>query len=54
MYVAADDTLPILHLPIDKIYTHWTTDSDGAADRSWLLPTVPLTPHRIETPVVVR
>jgi hypothetical protein len=54
MHVAADGTLTIHPIGIDKICKHWTPDPDGPPDRSWLHPTDPLTPHRIEPPIVVR
>ncbi|MET0415780.1 MAG: metallophosphoesterase [Actinoplanes sp.] len=54
LHVAADGTLTIHPIGIDKICKHWTPDPDGEPDSSWLRPADPLTPRRIEPPIVIR
>ncbi len=54
MHVAADGSLTIHPLGIDKVCKHWTPDPEGAPDSSWLRPADPLIPHRIEPPIVIR
>ena len=54
MHIAADGTLTIHPIGVDKICRKWTPDPDGASDASWLRPGDPLVPHRIEAPIQVR
>ncbi|MCM4079395.1 metallophosphoesterase [Paractinoplanes hotanensis] len=54
MHIAADGTLTIHPIGIDKICRKWTPDPGGAPDASWLHPRDPLVPHRIEAPIKVR
>ncbi|MGK5680397.1 metallophosphoesterase [Actinoplanes sp. URMC 104] len=54
MHIAADGTLTIHPIGIDRICRDWTADPDGAPDSPWLRPREPLTPHRIEAPIEVR
>jgi hypothetical protein len=54
LHIAADGTLTIHPIGIDKICREWTADPDGEPHSSWLRPEEPLTPHRIEPPIVVR
>jgi hypothetical protein len=53
MHVAADGTLTIHPIGIDKVCRDWEADPDAPADAPWLRPRQPLTPHRIESPIVV-
>ncbi|MGX6605358.1 metallophosphoesterase [Micromonosporaceae bacterium Da 78-11] len=53
MHIAADGTLTINPIGVDKICRNWVADPDGAAQSSWLRPAEPLTPHRIEPPIVI-
>ncbi|WP_240669946.1 metallophosphoesterase [Actinoplanes solisilvae] len=54
LHIAADGTLTIHPIGIDKISHNWTADPEGAPDISWLRPRDPLTPRRIENPIKVR
>ncbi|PRY29451.1 calcineurin-like phosphoesterase family protein [Pseudosporangium ferrugineum] len=53
MHIAADGTLTIYPLGVDKICRRWQPDPDGAPDSSWLLPKEPLHARLIEPPIVV-
>ena len=53
MHIAADGTLTIHPIGIDKICRDWVADPDGAADSSWLRPRGALVPRRIEPPIVI-
>jgi hypothetical protein len=54
MHIAADGTLTIHPIGIDKICRDWVADPDGAPETSWLRPRGELTPRRIEPPIVIR
>lgn len=54
MHIAADGTLTIHPIGIDKICRDWVADPDGAPESSWLRPRGTLTPRRIEPPIVIR
>jgi hypothetical protein len=53
MHIAADGTLTIHPIGIDKICTDWQADPDGEPHAPWLRPREPLTVHRIEPPIVI-
>ena len=54
LHIAADGTLTIHPIGVDRVCRDWVPDPGGAADSSWLLPREPLTVHRIEEPVKLR
>nr|WP_157296681.1 metallophosphoesterase [Actinoplanes globisporus] len=51
LHIAADGSLTIHPIGIDKICRKWKADPAGAPDTSWLNPDAPLVPHRIEPPI---
>lgn len=53
MHIAADGTLTVHAIGVDKICRQWVADPHAAPDGSWLRPREPLDPHLIEPPVVV-
>jgi hypothetical protein len=53
MHIAADGTLTVHPIGIDKICRDWVADPDNESHAPWLRPNTPLTPHRIEPPIVV-
>ena len=53
LHIAADGTLTIHPLGVDKICREWVPDPDGPADSSWLRPKTPLTVRHIESPIVL-
>ena len=53
MHIAADGTLTIHPIGIDKICRDWRADPDGEPAAPWLRPHQPLTVHRIEPPIVI-
>jgi hypothetical protein len=53
MHIAADGTLTIHPIGIDRICRDWVADPDGDPDSSWLRPRGPLIPRRIEPPIVI-
>ncbi|MEU4216770.1 metallophosphoesterase [Actinoplanes sp. NPDC026623] len=53
MHIAADGTLTVHAIGVDKICRKWVADPDGAPHSSWLRPQEPLNPHLIEPPVVI-
>ncbi|HET9518720.1 MAG TPA: metallophosphoesterase, partial [Actinoplanes sp.] len=54
MRVAADGTLTIYPVGVDRISKRWTPDPDGPPDSPWLKPADPLTAHLIEAPITIR
>lgn len=53
MHIAADGTLTVYAVGIDKVCREWTADPGGAPDSSWIRPQQPLTAHLIEPPFIV-
>ena len=53
LHIAADGTLTVYPIGVDKICRHWAADPDGPPDSSWLRPKDPLLTHLIEPPVIV-
>ena len=53
MHIAADGTLTVHAIGIDRICRKWVADPDGADDASWLRPAEPLTARLIEEPLTV-
>ena len=53
MHIAADGTLTIHPIGVDKICRDWQADPDGEPHEPWLRPRQPLTVHRIEPPIVI-
>ncbi|OJF13871.1 metallophosphoesterase [Couchioplanes caeruleus] len=53
MHIAADGTLTIHPLGVDKICHRWKADPHGAPDSSWLHPVTSLRACAIEPPIVV-
>jgi len=53
MHIAADGTLTIHAIGIDKICRRWVADPDGVGEASWLRPVEPLEVRPIEDPIHV-
>ena len=53
LHIAADGTLTIHPIGVDRICHQWEADPAGAPDTPWLHPREPLTAHRIEGPITV-
>jgi hypothetical protein len=53
MHIAADGTLTIHPLGVDRICHRWSADPDGEAHAPWLHPETPLAVHRIEPPITL-
>ncbi|MCA2214548.1 metallophosphoesterase [Jidongwangia harbinensis] len=53
MHIAADGTLTIHAIGVDKICRKWRADPDGPADAPWLRPEEPLHTRLIEEPIAV-
>ena len=53
MHIAADGTLTIHPIGVDKICRNWAADPDGEPQAPWLRPREPLTVRRIEPPIVI-
>ncbi len=53
LHIAADGTLTVHPIGIDRICRKWVADPDGADDASWLRPAAPLTARLIEQPFTV-
>jgi hypothetical protein len=53
MHIAADGTLTVHPIGIDKICRDWVADPDNEIHAPWLRPNAPLIPHLIEPPIVV-
>jgi hypothetical protein len=53
LHIAADGSLTIHPIGVDKICSSWIADPDGEPHSSWLRPETPLVPHRIEPPITV-
>jgi hypothetical protein len=53
LHIAADGSLTIHPIGIDKICREWAADPDGDPHSSWLRPDQPLVAHRIEPPIRV-
>ncbi|BCY05206.1 metallophosphoesterase [Actinoplanes sp. L3-i22] len=53
MHIAADGTLTIHPLGVDRICHQWSADPDGEAHAPWLRPEKPLAAHRIEPPITL-
>ncbi|MFI5894326.1 metallophosphoesterase [Actinoplanes sp. NPDC051513] len=54
MHIAADGTLTIHPIGIDKICKKWVADPEAEPQSSWLRPDAPLVARRIEPPIQVR
>ena len=53
LHIAADGTLTIHPIGIDKICRDWVADPGGPPHAPWLVPREPLTIHHIEAPIVI-
>ncbi len=53
MHIAADGTLTLYPVAVDRICREWTPDPDGVADSSWLRPRTPIAVRLAEPPVTV-
>jgi hypothetical protein len=53
MHIAADGTLTIHSIGVEKICRKWRADPDGPADAAWLRPEEPLQTRLIEEPIAV-
>ena len=53
MHIAADGTLTVHAVGIDKICRNWVADPGGEDHTSWLRPVDPLEAHLIEEPITV-
>jgi hypothetical protein len=53
MHIAADGTLTVYPIGIDKICRNWVADPDGEEHESWLRPVEPLTVRPIEDPITI-
>jgi hypothetical protein len=53
LHIAADGTLTVHPIGIDRVCRKWVADPDGPQDTSWLRPTQPLATRFIEEPFVV-
>jgi hypothetical protein len=53
LHIAADGTLTIHPIGVDKVCRKWTPNPTGAPEASWLTPDQPLSPHLIEDPIVL-
>jgi hypothetical protein len=53
MHIAADGTLTIYPIGIDKICHNWIADPNAEAHTSWLRPQESLPVHLIEEPIKV-
>ena len=54
MHVAADGTLTVYPLAVDRVCRRWHADPGGRADSPWLRPSEPLPVRLIETPIRLR
>ena len=53
LHIAADGSLTIHPIGVDKICRKWVADPDGDPHSPWLRPDEPLVAHRIEPPIRV-
>jgi hypothetical protein len=53
MHIAADGTLTVHPIGIDKICRRWVADPEADEQASWLRPDEPLAAHLIEEPITV-
>lgn len=53
LHIAADGTLTVHPIGVDKICRSWVANPNGPPDSSWLRPGEPLLTHLIEQPFVV-
>jgi hypothetical protein len=53
MHVAADGTLTVYPIGVEKVCHQWSAAPDGPEGSPWLIPEQPLEPHLIEGPVTV-
>jgi hypothetical protein len=53
MHIAADGTLTVHAIGIDKICRKWVAEPDAAEHESWLRPDEPLAVRLIEDPIVI-
>jgi hypothetical protein len=53
MHIAADGTLTIHSIGVDRICRRWIADPQGDPHSSWLKPQDPLSVHLIEEPITV-
>jgi len=51
MHFAADGSLTIYPIGVDRTGTRWLATPDAAADRPWFEPARPLVPHLVEPPI---
>lgn len=54
MRIAADGTLTLYPVAIDRLGRHWRADPDAAPDAPWIAPTRPITTRLIEPPLTIR
>jgi len=54
MHIAADGTLTIHPIAVDRICRRWQANPEGADDDSWIRPTEPLRARRAEPPITIR
>lgn len=54
LHIAADGTLTIYPVAVDRISRDWRPNPDGAADSPWLEPEKPLRVRLVEPPIVIR
>jgi hypothetical protein len=53
LHIAADGTLTVYPIGVDKICRQWVADPNGPPGSSWLRPEEPLPAHLIEPPFIV-
>lgn len=54
MHIAADGTLTVYPVAVDRICRRWTPNPDDVPEASWLTPAQPLRARLAEPPVVIR
>lgn len=54
LHIAADGTLTVYPVAIDRVCREWRANPDGAADSPWVEPTEPLVARLAEPPFTVR
>ncbi|GAB1644677.1 hypothetical protein KRMM14A1259_51000 [Krasilnikovia sp. MM14-A1259] len=53
LHIAADGTLTVHPIGVDRISRDWIPEPDGGPDTPWLRPAQPLRTHLIEPPIVI-
>jgi hypothetical protein len=53
MHIAADGTLTVHPIGINRICRNWVADPNGDEHASWLRPAAPLEVHPIEEPITI-